>query len=254
MEHGQERLLRDILHDAGKVPDARVRDICRGGHHIMVLSHHAGLSARMYDPDQGRQKDGAADDLSGFRGSALELASGLLRPEGQSRDSVSCALAAMNSILPVPGDARRCKGQELIDRYGRGKNVVIVGHFPFVEKMGQGFRRVWVLERYPRPGDLDAEAAGNVLPRADVVALTATTLLNGTAAGLLGLVPAHALTIMLGPSTPFAPCLFDWGIDALSGCSVKDPAGLKLSIQRGGGYHSLQGTEPFTWVRGQRTL
>lgn len=251
---GRNDLLEDILQQVNKLPDVPVKDIVRGRHHIMVRSDHAGLCARIHARDQGMEEDRAGDGLTGFRGSVLELAGRFLRPAHESQETISCAMAAINSILPVPEDALPVKGQQLMERHGKGKNVVCIGHFPFVERMGREFRHMYVLEKYLRPGDLSVENAEDVLPHADVVALTATTLLNGTCEGLLRLIPGHAFTIMLGPSTPFAPCLFDRGIDALAGCRVSNPYLLKSSIQKGeGGYHGLQGTEPFTWVRGQGT-
>jgi hypothetical protein len=244
----QDRLLRDILHDVQSIPDTPVREITRGPYHILARSDHAGLCARTLDPAPGNNKDRIEDDLSGFKGSVREFVKGFFRSVYESRDAISCALAAINSILPVPEKALPMKAQHLIERHGKGKNAAFIGHFPFVEKLGPDFHHIWVLERDPRPGDLDAEWAGDILPRADVVGITATTLLNGTCAGLLRLIPDKAFTIMLGPSTPFAPCLFDWGIDALAGCRVNDVARLRTSVQAGGRHKGLKGTEPFTWV------
>ncbi|MFO8011204.1 MAG: DUF364 domain-containing protein [Dehalococcoidia bacterium] len=43
------------------------------------------------------------------------------------------------------------------------------------------------------------------MPRADVVAITSTSLINHTFEDLIQLCDANALVIMLGPSTPLSP-------------------------------------------------
>ncbi len=239
----QERLLRDIILEVGKIPDTPVRDIVAGRHHIMVIGEHAGLCARI-----NRRDPADNEELSGFSGSVKEIAQGLLQPSQQDTDAVSFAMAAVNSLLSVPSGASAVKAQALIRKYGKGKNVAFIGHFPFIEKMKTEFRNMWVLEKRPRPGDLDAGEADKVLPRAEVVALTATTLLNGTCTHILNLIPREAFTIMLGPSTPFAGCLFDWGIDALAGCAINDVSLVAPSIREGIPYRRLKGVDQFTWV------
>jgi len=63
---------------------------------------------------------------------------------------------------------------------GTGRKVAIVGHFPFTERVRQAAEPCWVVELHPRSGDLPAERAPEVLPQADVVALTGTSLVNHT--------------------------------------------------------------------------
>ena len=239
----QENLLRDILLNVEKIPDAPVKDIAAGSHLIAVVSDHAGLCGRI--SGQGRE---VTEKSLGTVESALELASLLLKPFPESPDSLSCAMAAINSLLPVPDTVLRLKAQELILRNGKEKNVAVIGHFPFTDEIRSEFRNLWVLEIRPRPGDLPAGTATEFLPRADVVAITATTLLNGTCADILRLIRKDAYTIMLGPSTPFAPCLFDWGIDALAGCSVNNAALVVSSIREELPYRRLKGIDPLIWL------
>jgi uncharacterized protein (DUF4213/DUF364 family) len=243
MNNRQEMLLRDIISDTGKVVDMPVKDIFTGQYLISVTSAHTGLCTRVT-----RNKEISEDESSLSGRSAMEIAGMLIDPLPELTDAMSFAMAAINSLLPIPGDALRSRAQDLILRHGRGKNVAVIGHFPFVDWSGSGFRNLWVLENYPRPGDLPAGAAEVLLPQADLVAITATTLLNGTCAGLLGHIPRGSFTIMLGPSTPFAPCLFDWGIDALAGSRVKDNSLLTLSMIKGVPRRQLEGIESLVWM------
>jgi hypothetical protein len=243
MNDKQERLLRDIVFNAEKVRDRPVKDIFTGDYLISITSAHTGLCTRV--TRNGGESRGKSL-LSGK--SAMEIAIILTDPLPELPDAVSFAMAAINSLLPVPEDALQLRAQEIILERGKGKNVAVIGHFPFVDRVGSEFRNLWVLENRPIPGDLPAEAAGELLPQADVVAMTATTLLNGTCADLLGYIPKKSFTIMLGPSTPFAPCLFDWGIDALAGSRVKDNALVTLSMMEGLPRRQLKGIDPLVWI------
>ena len=249
METSQERLLKDILESAKSVPDGPVKDIVVGSHLITVTSAHTGLCTKM-----GSHGLEVREKLPDFEGSARELASLLLNKSPEFPDIIAFSMAAINSLLPVPEVALLLKAQDHMMKYGKGKNAASIGHFPFVEKVGSEFRNLWVLEIHPRPGDLPIETAKELLPRADVVAMTATVLLNGTCADILKMIREETFVIMLGPSTPFAPCLFDWGIDALAGCSVKDAPLVNSSIREGLPYRKLKGVDPLIWVMEKDTL
>ena len=113
--------------------------------------------------------------------------------------------------------------------------------FPFVEKMGEHFDDFKVLEKNPRNGDLDEREASRILPRADLVAITATTLANGTLAGILATAAPDALKMLIGPSTPLCTALFDVGIDILAGTLVTDCHLTKKCIISGCSFKQLKG-------------
>jgi uncharacterized protein (DUF4213/DUF364 family) len=105
---------------------------------------------------------------------------------------------------------------------GAGKKVAVVGHFPFIPKLRQISAKCWVLEKRPRPGDIPACAASEVIPQADVVAITGTALINGTMGELLRLCRRDSLVMVLGPTTPLTPLWFAYGVDVVSGSQVTD--------------------------------
>jgi hypothetical protein len=96
-----------------------------------------------------------------------------------------------------------------------------------------------VLELAPRPGDLPASAAAEVIPQADMVALTSMTLLNHTFDGLLALRRPDAQVMLLGPSTPLAPLLFERGVHLLSGAVVEDVDAVLRGVSEGAGFRQL---------------
>ncbi len=184
--------------------------------------------------------------------SGLQLA-GLLRSERILEASIG--MAAVNALLkPTVPDLPEVNAEEVIVERGTGKRVAIVGHFPFTERVRAAAADCWVLERDPAPGDLPATEAPAVLPRADVVALTGTSLLNHTIEELLGLCRPEAFVLLLGPSVPMTPALFAIGLDALSGTVVDDPERVMLSAGQGATFRQIKrggGLRLLTWLKAE---
>ncbi len=169
--------------------------------------------------------------------SARELATLVTSPSPVER---SIGLAAINALLPrTPAAWGDLNAEEVIARAGADGVVAIVGHFPFTERLRLRVGQLHVLELDPRGDDLPADQAPEVIPRADVLAITSVTLLNHTLDDLLALRRADALTILLGPSTPMSPLLFERGIDILSGAVVTDSDAVRAQLCQGAGFRQL---------------
>lgn len=153
----------------------------------------------------------------------------------------SVGLAAFNALLePDEASFVELNASEVIMDQGAGGSVAIIGHFPFVDEVRRAVERCWVLELRPRPGDLPAERADELLPQADVVAITSTSLLNHTYDELMGLCRDDAFVVMLGPSTPLTPALLSGGVDVLSGTIVDDAARVRRSIMEGATFRQVK--------------
>jgi len=165
----------------------------------------------------------------------------------------SIGLAAYNALLNVDEALlTEANAEQIILERGAGKHVAIVGHFPFVERVREAADACWVLELQPGPGELPADQAAEVLPQADVVALTGTALLNHTLDGLLELCRPDAFVLLLGPSVPMTAALFDTGIDALSGTRVDDPERVLRSVSQAATFRQIKragGLRLLTWLR-----
>ena len=83
-----------------------------------------------------------------------------------------------------------------------------------------------------------------------MIAITGTALTNHTIEDILRLCPPHAIRMLLGPSTPLAPVLFDYGFDYLSGARVVDEARALLTIQQGAVFPQVQGVRLLTLHNG----
>lgn len=170
---------------------------------------------------------------------ALELA-GLARSERILEASIG--VAAINALLEVDESAcREENALRTLEREGAGKRVALVGHFPFIPRLRPAVGQLWVLEQHPQPDEFSSERAGELLPQADVVAITGTALINHTLEGLLSLCRPGALVMVLGPSTPLSPVLFRHGVSVLAGSLVVDPQAAWRCLGQGATFQQIEG-------------
>jgi uncharacterized protein (DUF4213/DUF364 family) len=161
--------------------------------------------------------------------------------ESNSFTEVGIGLATINALLPRhPEQWVDLNAEDYLAEHGMGKNIAVVGHFPFVDRLKALANKFWVLELAPRDGDFPAQAAPEIIPQADVVAITATTLINKTFQGLIDLCRSDARVVLIGPSTPLSPVLYEHGIDVLSGTIVTDPQVALTGIAQGISFHQLR--------------
>ena len=165
----------------------------------------------------------------------------------------SIGMAAANALAEVDETGLpEVNAEQIVMEQGAGRRVAIVGHFPFIDRVREAAAECWVLELHPGPGDLPADLATEVLHQADVVALTGTSLINHTFDGLIGLCRSDAFVLLLGPSTPLSPVLFDAGVNALSGTRVDDTEQLLFSVGQGATFRQIKrrgGLRLLTWVK-----
>jgi hypothetical protein len=159
----------------------------------------------------------------------------------QNGPRVSVGLAAINALLlRYPETWIDANAGEEIAARGRGKRVALVGHFPFVDDLRAQVGSLDVLELRPREGDLPASEAPRVIPNAGVVALTSMTLINGTFQSLIDLCSPESYVIMIGPSTPLSPILFDHGVDMLCGSIVENCQPVLANVKKGLSFRKIR--------------
>lgn len=117
----------------------------------------------------------------------------------------------------------------------RGKRVVVVGRYPGLDQFAAAHGLdLTVLERQPGANDLPDSACEYVLPRAEWVFITATSIPNKTFPRLAEL-SRDAITVLMGPTTPWLPELYHFGIDYLAGVEIADAGTLRNTLAEGGG-------------------
>lgn len=214
-------LLDELIASLGD-PDVRVRDVRVGINTIGVLSRHLGLAHTRPAPhsavrDAGRLIGRSARELAEYARSSNPIEAGI-------------GIAAINSLIIPEGE--RLNVIDFLVEQGRGKKVAMVGRFPRAHAVQQVAGELWVLEKDPGPGDLPESEADRLIPRADIVAITGSTLANGSLQRLLDL--SRGCTVVFGPSTPLSPILFRWGVDLIGGTRVTDTEAILLRISQGG--------------------
>jgi uncharacterized protein len=237
-------ILDDLL--GSLTQDEPVRSLLIGVHWTMVSSRYTGLASTM----MGKEPHGH-DSIKGIghlhEKSARELAE---YARSDNLLEASIGVAAINSLLDVDETgAVEINAVEVLIEHGQGRNVALVGHFPFIPKLRPAVGRLWVIEQRPVDGDYPAESAADLIPRADVVAITSSALINHTLDELLALCHPGVLVMMLGPSTPLSPVLFNHGVTILSGARVVDEKAAWLTISQGAAFQQVEGVHLLTITR-----
>jgi uncharacterized protein (DUF4213/DUF364 family) len=222
--------------------DFQVRSVHTCVFWTAVITKHCGLSSTFRE--EGPSHDRGVRDVGNLtRKAALELAE---YAKSESLLEASIGMATINSLIDI--DESRCVEKnafEIILEKGQGKNVAIVGHFPWIPKLKGKTKNLWVLEQRLREGDLPAKEAGRILPQCDVVGITGTSFINHTLEGLLNLCK-EAYVLLIGPTSPIAPILFNYGIDAICGSKIIDPDQLVRSISEGATFKEVTGVRLLT--------
>lgn len=226
--------------------DAPIRSVLVGVHWTVVCSHFCGLASTITgDKPHGHEQ--VRDVGSLHMKSARQLA------EYAYSDNLleaSIGVAAINSLLSMDENcAVEINAVDVLIEHGRGKNVALVGHFPFISKLRPAVRKLWVIEQNPSEGEYPAESTSDLIPQADVVAITSSALINHTLDGLLALCRPEALKMMLGPSTPLSPVLFNHGVNILSGARVVSEADVLRTVGQGASFQQVKGVRLLTFRR-----
>ena len=158
------------------------------------------------------------------------------------------AICAACNITSRFSGADETNGKDLLLKKAAGKKVGLVGHFAWTDELRTTAAALTVFDLHPREGDLPEQAEEYVLPHMDVVAITGSALSNKSLPRLLELARG-AWVMLIGPSTPLSVLLFDYGVDALSGCVARDPEGLAEIIREGGGIPEFRDAVRFVTLK-----
>jgi uncharacterized protein (DUF4213/DUF364 family) len=232
------RLIDDLL---DTLPNGRICDVRIGLHWTAVVAEVDGIrrcglaSTLIDDHEHGVADVPQAGQLETF--SALDIA---LFAQSDQSIMASVGVATINALLPPqPASWTDENAEETLARHGANRVVALVGHFPFIPRLRPRVGELFVLERNLHDGDMPEAAAPEILPQADVVAITGLALINHTLEDLLKLCPAHAFVLILGPSTPLSPILFEHGVHKLCGSVVTAVEPVLKAIQQGANFRQV---------------
>ena len=227
--------------------DAVVKDIRQGVFHTGVLTRNCGLAASL-PQDALRQEPPMVNEP----GLLLDKTPLELAQLAYSKSILEAAIgmATINSLVEI--DENSCvelNAAELIIEKGEGKKVAIVGHFPFISRVRKYSKELWIIEKNPKEGDFTEAEADNLIPQADVVAITGTALTNHTMEHLLELCNPKAYIIVLGDTAPLSPILFDYGLNAVSGTRVVNAELALRCVSEGANFRQIRGVRRLTMMR-----
>ncbi|TSA41835.1 MAG: hypothetical protein D4R63_02190 [Methylococcaceae bacterium] len=136
------------------------------------------------------------------------------------------------TLLPSPDNANLAVFEHFLPQL-HDKKVVVVGRYPGIERYAEQLK-LSIIERQPVTGDYPDPACEFLLPDADWVFLTASSITNKTFPRLAELAQ-HATTVLMGPTVPWLPELHEFAIDYLAGVEIIDPLKLSRTAAEGGG-------------------
>lgn len=252
LPEGLERELVDGILGTLPSPGAVIEDIVFGDRFVaLTAGGRMGLASLL----GARPSEEEGDLPRRFVGRRVGEAAELLR--SASPFSLSLGLAAVNAAnTPAPDDAAAADApaEALITGLGRGRTVGLVGYFPFVPALREVAGSFHLFELQDLAGAVPREQWDETLAVLDVLALTGTALLTRQMAYFLR-GASRAVTVVLGPSTPLAPVLFDYGADYLCTSVVTDPVVVGEGIRAGLPFHAVKrrgGIRFVQWARGDR--
>lgn len=224
---GPRRLYADLEHGVG---EGMARRVLVGMNWTMVEGPDGvGLAA-----SPARDAPGCTGKLAAgsYVGRTLRELAGMVH--GWNPFETTIALAAINAHynrFDLAGtDAN---GLDAIPSDGR---VVVVGAFP---RLAERLPGAMVVERSPREGEFPDHAVDWLLPGADAVVATGSTLANHSLPRLLEL-SRGAEVSLVGPSVTLSPRLFDHGVNVLSGLVAEDVEGIARMVAEGGAGGALK--------------
>lgn len=216
----EERSLLQTMIQSLDRPEARIDRILVGNSLVGVLSgDRLGLASHLGAFPQGAEK-ALPDSMTG---ATCAEAAALLLEDGAF--PVSLGMAALNAGLDPLAHGAKSEDrpvQQTVAELSRGGEAALVGQFPFTGWLRENVATLHLFELQPVRDRVPREKWDEVLAAVNVAAVTSTVFLTRHAHFYLSRV-RNASCVMIGPSTPLTPCLFDQGVDILAGSVVTDP-------------------------------
>jgi uncharacterized protein (DUF4213/DUF364 family) len=213
--------------------DLIVKDALAGLHWTLVKAKNTGMVMTF---SQGGRSSTLPGKIVGMKLKKLAAYA-----KSWNYSEAAWGLAAINAyynteenVIKLKGNLATNKNRNAFVEYEEeimGKKVAVIGHFPNIEELGTKCQ-LSILERMPSPGDFPDPACEYILGEQDYVFITGTSLTNKTLPRLLQL-SQKAKVIMVGPSVPLAPIMFDYGVDVLASTVIVKEDSLWQVVKEG---------------------
>ena len=210
-----------------------------GSHLIAVSSLRLGLAAHLPGAESGEPVSSEKMNFNLVGRSTRDLAMWLMEDVWLK---AGIGMASLNSLLEIDYDKLyEVNAKHIIADRAAGKNLMVVGHFPFAHSIRPSVRNLWIMEKEPSLGCVSEEEGYQLLPEADVVAITGSSLINHSFERIMFHCGPNSFKIMLGPSTPLSTVLFYYGLDAIGGALVENVNKVLAQVEQGTSFRALKG-------------
>jgi uncharacterized protein len=164
-----------------------------------------------------------------------------------SHDASAAAvgLATLNALQqPISSALTTADAADWLATQSQDRTVAFFGRFPFIDAEIRPFaKQIFVFEQNPNAVEYDSTQMAQLLPQADMVAVTGSSVINHTIDAILNCVSATSTVILLGPSTPLSEKLLDYRIDGLFGVRVADVPAAIESLMAGATFQHMHGLQ-----------
>lgn len=167
------------------------------------------------------------------------------------------ANAAISASFPahlMTGTVFPGRGQDLLTeicaRSQQTRRIALIGHFHFADELralGHDLD-IYELDNRCQPGDIPSSHIPQRLPLADIVVMTSSTLITHATESILAACRPDAFKMIVGPSVPLHPCLWDFGLDAVCASLIQDPAQVLLTAAQGGNHKQMTGAKKINYI------
>ncbi len=235
-------LLNRLISD---IEEVAIEEVIVGVHSVLVKTKDAcGIAStiKYCGHNVNVDKAGNLEVLNLKELAAYALSDNLLE--------ASIGMAAINCGLSKTVDKYRVvNAKKTILEKGKNKTLGIIGHFPFLEDQKEQYKECYIFEKSPHEGDFKESDIPKFLPKVDVAAITGTAITNHTFDRIRENLPKKSYNIILGPSTPLSPILFELGMDMVSGTLVRDYEIAKSCVLQATPTRHLKGVEMISIFR-----
>jgi len=230
------------------VPEDTVEEVILGVHSVLVKSvNNAGIAStiKYCSPSDAVRKAGMLETLNLKQLATYALSDNLLE--------ASIGMAAINCSVNIDnGEGMVLNAKDIILEKGKNKTLGIIGHFPFLEKQRDNYKKCYIFEKSPHEGDLAEADIPTYLPTVDVAAITATAITNHTFENILKSLPEKSFNVILGPSTPLSTLLYKYGMNVLSGSIVTEYDLLKRHVLQAAPTRNLPGLKMVSMIKEEK--
>ncbi len=133
----------------------------------------------------------------------------------------------------------------------RPQHIALIGHFHFADELRALGHKLDVFELDNRcePGDIPVSRAQQLLCEADILVMTSSTLITHATEELIAYARPDTFKMIVGPSVPLSPVLWDFGLDAVCGSIVEDAENTAIAVRQGANHRQLVGCKKVCYLK-----